>query len=162
MTKRGKKSSPGRSYAGFTLIECLAALGVFASIILLWQPIVHTAKSLTSSDEEMTGVMAGARELEKLTEGGVVKLDKNQQLEIDAQNGKHYIVNWFSSRKSPSMVRVTTDAGGFMPLMRSVQSFKATQIADGYVEYKLQTNGGKWFTSILASNGGEEIAQKKR
>ncbi len=140
----------GHSRPGFTLVECLAALLVFALVLLLWQPIVQTAQSLRSSDEETTGILAGVREMELLAKDGQVGMKDERTMTITTDEGKTYLATAFSSATSGQLLRISTSAGGFMPIIRRVKKLSVRLVAPGVVEFTLEMASGNQFVGVLS------------
>lgn len=121
---------------------------------------MNLAQSLTATDTEMSGVLTGARSLEHLTDNGTVSIDSMGKLTIQTSTDT-YKVEQYSSTQVAKIVRVTTNHGGFMPVMRRVQKFSAVKIGAETVEYTVQTLSGKTFVGILMSRGGEQVEKKR-
>lgn len=149
----------GRSRAGFTLIECMAALALFVVIVLMWQPLTKLSTSMQRTDEEMTGMLAGARELEELTRGGTVKNTQIKELQILTSKNKLYIVKLISTKASPHTLEITTPDGGYMPIVRHVKQFDVSVIKPNVLEYIVTMDSGKIFVGVLTDNGGEPLAK---
>jgi len=149
------RTKSGVSRPAFTLIECCAALAVFAAILLMWQPIVKLATGLQSNDGELVEVLAANRELDELASNG--KLGVCGDDFIINRGDKTYIVDGYHSAVNGRIVRMTTINGGYMPLVSKAKSFRAQQIVPGVVQYTIQLLNGEQFTAVLTA--GHAAAQ---
>jgi competence protein ComGF len=153
----------GGSRPAFTLIECCAALAVFAAILLLWRPIVQLTARLQPNDGELVEILAANRELDELASSG--KLGVSGDDLIIQHDGKTYVIDDYDSAVNGKIVRMSTTNGGYMPLVGKAKSFHAQQIAPGVVAYTIQLLNGEQFTAVLTAGQAAprtETANKKQ
>ncbi|WDF81874.1 hypothetical protein PQ472_08035 [Lacticaseibacillus pabuli] len=144
-----RRTRSGASRPAFTMIECCAALAVFAAILLLWQPIVNAANHLQPQDGELVEVLAANRELDELASRG--KIGVSGESLVIAANDKTYVVDDYYSKANGKIVRMSTTNGGYMPLVSQAESFEAHVIVPGVVQYKITLQNGAQFTGVLAA-----------
>ncbi|WP_155286111.1 prepilin-type N-terminal cleavage/methylation domain-containing protein [Lacticaseibacillus zhaodongensis] len=149
----------GATRPGFTMIECTAALVVFAIIALMWQPILHTATHLRPRDEGLVQLLAAQRQLEELAKGGTVAAESGE-LVVNSAAGKRYEVNYYMSPANGHIIRMTTAAGGYMPLIAHAAGFTAEQVAAGTVQYVIKLDTGDEFTGVLATDELHDVTKK--
>lgn len=157
----------GTTRPAFTLIECTAALAVFAFIILLWRPVVQSAQGLRTHDEAMVQALVANRGLEEKAAGGYVRVKEvnkdvvehgqkkkvtERRLVIGKAGEPTYEVGFFHSDVNGDMVRVTTGSGGYMPLFMKAKQFDVTTIAEGTVRYTVILADGQEFSGVLTSD----------
>lgn len=157
----------GTSRPGFTLIECTAALAVFALVILLWRPVLQSAEGLRTHDEALVQAIVANRGLEEKAAGGYVrakavskevvehgqtkKVTENR-LVIGKTGAPTYEVGFFHSDVNGDMVRMTTGSGGYMPLFMKAKQFDVHTIAEGTVRYTVVLADGQEFSGVLTSD----------
>lgn len=141
---------PGDTRSAFTLIECLAALTVLALIILLWQPMIRLATT-RPKDGEIVALLATARHLDDRAVDGLVTTSGDSLVIVSAEN-KQYLVNHYHASSGDSILRMTTDKGGYMPMLNQVSAFRVRRVAKGTVRYTIRLLSGLTFTGILTSN----------
>lgn len=134
----------------FTLIECAAALVVFAAVVLLWAPLIRLATT-PPNDGEILAVLSAVRHIETQAAGGDVTA-AGSQIRIKSPNGKQYVVAFYSSAASGSILRMTTTAGGHMPLLSKVRAFDVIKLGPETVRYTITLLDNLTFTGVLASH----------
>lgn len=150
----------GGMRSGFTMIECTAALALFSIIVLMWQPILHTATHLRPQDEELVQLLAAQRELEDLAAGGSVSTQSGKLVLLSAA-GKRYEVNYYESPANGHIIRMTTASGGYMPLIANAADFQATTLADGTAEYTIRLATGDEVTGVLTASGEKDVEKSQ-
>ena len=136
----------------FTMIECCAALVVFAAIMLLWQPIVHAVTHLQPNDGELIEVLAANRELDELASAGELGVAGDDL--VIKSDGVTYVIDDYHSAVNGNVVRMSTTSGGYMPLVAKAKYFRAQKIASGVVQYTIGLVNGEQFTAILTAATG--------
>jgi prepilin-type N-terminal cleavage/methylation domain-containing protein len=157
----------GASRPAFTLIECTAALAVFAFVMLLWRPVLQGAQGLRTHDEALVQALVANRGLEEKAAGGYVRAKEfskdvmvhgqkqkqtEQRLVIAKAGVTTYEVGFFHSDVNGDMVRVTTGSGGYMPLFMKAKKFAVATIAEGTVRYTVTLADGQEFSGVLSSD----------
>ncbi|KRM54748.1 hypothetical protein FC18_GL002162 [Lacticaseibacillus sharpeae JCM 1186 = DSM 20505] len=122
----------------------------------MWQPLTQVSKSMQRTDEEMTGMLAGARELEEMTRGGKVNSSALKgELLLETRRNQHYTLKLMSTPANPNTLVITAKGGGYMPIVRHVKQFDVSTIKPNVLEYIVTMESGKIFVGVLTDNGGE-------
>ncbi|WP_125705533.1 type II secretion system protein [Lacticaseibacillus daqingensis] len=148
MTSSSKYGRLARRDA-FTLVEALVALGVLASVALLWRPLVRAASTAPGQDAQMLRLYQAQHDLQAYVKDATIEPTSTGQGLVIHKAMKRYELGYYYRLGGWQQLRLTTSDGGYQPVLLDVTEVAFTTVRPNVVAFTWRLQSGLMLEGVL-------------